>query len=351
VISVHSGVLHVSEGAVFTDDQPVNQKYGTFPDLKEKSILRTEQGRAELLLTPGVFLRVGENSAVKMLDNRLSDTRVEVLKGSAVVECDDPMKVNAVTLVYGDYQIHVRKAAVMEFSANPAELKVFHGEAEVELNGVVSVVKAGKLLPFTQALAQEKFDPKTSGDELTRWSQDRSEAVSVANVSAAKSFRDNGGSLMGLGGLGMYSNGMSPYGSWYYNPYYSMYTYMPLNGMFFNPYGYGFFSPFSVYQVYNNPGYFYGGGGGNYGAAAPPTSSTGRAHSISTGLGNARAGQTLGNNGFGRPGGSTQVGSPNSASNSTFGGIVPVSSGLGGGSTMGSVGGAGGTRGGGARGK
>lgn len=60
VVSTHSGVLHVSEGAVFTDDQPVNQKYGTFPDIKEKSVLRTEMGRAEILLTPGVFLRVGK---------------------------------------------------------------------------------------------------------------------------------------------------------------------------------------------------------------------------------------------------------------------------------------------------
>jgi FecR protein len=257
VISTHSGVLHVSEGAVFIGDQPVNQKYGTFPDLKEKSVLRTELGRAEILLTPGVFLRVGENSAVKMVDNRLSDTRVEVLKGHAVVECDDPMKENAVTMIAGDYQVHVRKTSVMEFVSDPAALKVYHGEAEVELNGTVSVVKAGKMLPFTQALAQERFDVKADGDDLTRWSQERSEAVSVANVSAAKSLRDSGGSF----GSGLFSSGIMPYGSWYYNPFYSMYTYLPMNGMFFNPYGYGFFSPYTVYQVYQ-PGYYYGGGGG-----------------------------------------------------------------------------------------
>src|SRR6516225_5702236 len=85
VISAHSGVLHLSEGAVFADNQPVNQKYGTFPDLKEKSVLRTEAGRAEVLLTPGVFLRVGENTEIKMIDNRLADTRVELVKGSAIV--------------------------------------------------------------------------------------------------------------------------------------------------------------------------------------------------------------------------------------------------------------------------
>jgi hypothetical protein len=327
VISTHSGVLHVSEGAVFADEQAVNQKYGTFPELKEKTVLRTEHGRAEVLLTPGVFLRVGENTAVKMLDNRLADTRVEFLKGSAVVECDDPMKENAVTLIYGDYQIHVRKSSVMEFVSNPAALRVFHGEAEVELNGTVSIVKTGKQLPFTQALAQEKFDTKTAGDELSRWSQERSEAVAVANVSAAKSLRDSGG----LTRNGLFANGVVPYGSWYYNPYYSMYTYMPMNGMFFNPYGYGFFSPYSVYEVYNNPGYYYGGGYGS-GNNGTPTSSSNQPRPISvngTRLGEQR--QSL--YGLGRNPGSG-VATPVASSNSGYTGgmstrspvVAPVSS-------------------------
>jgi hypothetical protein len=327
VISTHSGVLHVSEGAVFADDQPVNQKYGTFPDLKQNSVLRTEQGRAEILLTPGVFLRVGENSAVKMIDNRLADTRVEVLKGSAVVECEDPMKVNAVTMILGDYQVHVSKSSVMELVANPAELKVFHGEAQVDLNGQLSVVHAGKMLPFNQAMAQEKFDVKNDGDELTRWSQERSEAVAVANVSAAKSLMDSGGSGMlgtGLMNTGLYSNGMMPYGSWYYNPFYSMYTYMPLNGMFYNPYGYGIFSPYTVYQVYNNPGYFTTPGS----ATGTSTSSGNRPHVALTSVSSFRT------NGVGN--GLNSGRSVNSSSPSAT--YMPVSSSLGAGASGSSAG-------------
>jgi FecR protein len=248
VVSAKSGVLHLSEGAVFVGDQPVNQQFGTFPDIKEKMVLRTELGRAEVLLTPGVFLRVGENSSIKMIDNRLVDTRVEVLSGQAVVESDDPMKTNAVTIVYKDYQIHVRKAGVMEFQTNPEQLRVFHGEVEVEGNGSVTVVKAGRLMPFSPALASEKFDTHNEGDALTRWSERRSEYVSTANLSAAKSLRDSG-STWGSSG-------------WYYNPYYSMFTYIPMNGMYMNPYGYSFWSPYTVYQVYNNA-YYYGGGGGS----------------------------------------------------------------------------------------
>jgi hypothetical protein len=348
VISAHSGVLHVSEGAVYADNQLVNQKYGTFPDLKEKSTLRTESGRAEVLLTPGVFLRIGENSEIKMIDNRLSDTRVELVKGSAVVECDDPMKENAVTILYGDFQIHVRKSSVMEFGSNPAELKVFHGEAEVDLNGAVSVVKSGKVMPFTQALAQERFDAKASADDLTRWSQVRSEAVAVANVSAAKSLRDSGGLLNSglLPSAGMTGYGNS-YGRWVYNPYYSMYTYLPMDGMFFNPYGYGFFSPYSVYMVYNNPGYYYGGnggssvGGGTY--AGTPTSSGNRPRPISTTAGGTQrvAAPNGGGYGLGRGNGTAnQAGFGNTSSLGVSNGLssiaAPASSA---GSSMGSAGG------------
>jgi len=66
------------EGRAYLGDKPVEPKLGQFPDIKENQEFRTEDGRAEILLTPGVFLRLGENSSVRMLSTRLTDTRVEV---------------------------------------------------------------------------------------------------------------------------------------------------------------------------------------------------------------------------------------------------------------------------------
>src|SRR5215472_3504504 len=77
VISTHSGVVYFFEGSVFVGDQRLEQKFGRFPEVGEGRELRTEHGRAEVLLTPGVFLRVGENSAIRMLSSKISDTRVE----------------------------------------------------------------------------------------------------------------------------------------------------------------------------------------------------------------------------------------------------------------------------------
>jgi hypothetical protein len=322
VISAHSGVLHVSDGAVFLADQPVNQKFGTFPDIKEKMVLRTEAGRAEVLLTPGVFLRIGENSSIKMIDNRLVDTRVEFLGGSAVVEADDPMKENAVTVVYKDFQVHVQKSSVIEFQGNPEQLKVYHGEAQVELNGAVTTVKAGGMMPFTAALAKEHFDARKDGDELTRWSERRSGDLAVANVSAAKTLRDSGASWNQSG--------------WYYNPFYSMYTYIPFNGMFMSPYGYGFFSPYSVYQAYY-PGYWggygYGYGGYGYGngggGGGTPTAFASRPRTGFTGSGTVANptqpsfGRTASSTGYNAP----SYSAPVSSSGPSFGGSSGMSSG------------------------
>ena len=46
----------------------------------------TEEGLAEVLLPPGFTLRLGENSSIRMITNRLIDTRVELSTGSAIVD-------------------------------------------------------------------------------------------------------------------------------------------------------------------------------------------------------------------------------------------------------------------------
>src|SRR6516164_431312 len=79
VISTHSGVVHFFEGAVYLNDQPLESHLGKFPTIPQGGELRTAKGRAEVLLTPGVFIRVGEQSAIRLVANQLSDTRIELM--------------------------------------------------------------------------------------------------------------------------------------------------------------------------------------------------------------------------------------------------------------------------------
>src|SRR5579872_6751016 len=146
VISAKSGVIHYVEGRVFLNDKLIETKFGEFPDVKENQQLRTEDGRAEVLLTPGVFLRLGENSAIRMVTNRLIDTRVEFVSGSILVEADDLPKDNGVTIVYKDYSIKLEQKGVYRFDSEPAAMRVYDGGVIAELNGKAEEIKQGRLL-------------------------------------------------------------------------------------------------------------------------------------------------------------------------------------------------------------
>src|ERR1700690_1689923 len=98
VISAHSGVVHYIEGDVAIDGSAINPRFGEFPDLKNGQVLSTEEGRAEVLLTPGVFLRMAENSSVRMISNALADTHLQVVSGSALIEAGELLPNNAITI-------------------------------------------------------------------------------------------------------------------------------------------------------------------------------------------------------------------------------------------------------------
>ena len=110
----------------------------------------------------------------------------------------------------------------------------------------------------------EKFD-KTDTDSLDNWAQHRDQAMAQANVSTARSM-----SYAGYGSIGGGS------GTWGWNPYFGMYTYIPGTGRFCDPYyGYCYWSPYSVVRVYYQPPVnIYNNGGGGYNASYPSMGST-----------------------------------------------------------------------------
>jgi hypothetical protein len=256
VISARSGLIHYVEGQVYLGDQPVETKFGVFPEVKENQQLKTEEGRAEVLLTPGAFLRLGENSSFRMIANRLIDTRLEFLSGAAIVETPDIGKDNSVTVAYADATVHPLKRGIYEFDSGTGEMRVYDGVAEVTAGDRTVEVRDGHLVEFN-TLAVRKFD-KAVTDALNRWSERRDGYVSMANVGAASTLRSSmfgGGNYYGGGmfGGGLFSNG------WYYNPFYGMYSYVPgVGGMAYSAYGCPLFSPFDVNMAYM-PGAYYPG--------------------------------------------------------------------------------------------
>ncbi len=241
VVSAKSGTIAHVDGKVFLGDKEVEESLTKFPDIKENGILRTEDGRAEVLLTPGVVLHVGENSSFKLLTNRLIDTRLELLTGSAVVDAADIAKDTNLTVVCKNGVFTLGKAGHYRLDTQPARIKVFSGTAIVELDGEHVEVAAGKMLALDGGLASAaKFDREDT-DSLDNWARRRSEQMAMANLSQAKTLYSSY-SPVGSGGM------------WSYNPYFGMYTYIPGSGRYCDPfYGYCYYSPNAVMRVYYQP--------------------------------------------------------------------------------------------------
>jgi hypothetical protein len=259
IISAKSGVVAGMEGKVLINGQQIQQSVTHFPEVKEGSLLSTEDGRVELLLPPGFMLRLGENGSLKMLANRLIDTRVELQSGSAVVEVDQTSQDYNVSVALKDSVVTLSKVGVYRFDSDPARLKVYHGSATVSLGGEMVMVGTGKMLALSGANATaEKFDVEQT-DSLDNWSRRRAEAMALANISGAK-----------------YSNDNYPAPStnaWSYNPYFDMYTYIPMYGRIYNPYyNLYYYSPMAAYQTFVvNQGYYAPSGGIRTTSAAPMT--------------------------------------------------------------------------------
>ena len=270
VIGAKSGVIHYVEGDVFAADQKVETKLGAkFNELKENQVLRAEEGRAEILLNPGVMLRVAEGSSVRMINNKLTDTRLELLSGSTLIEVSEISDGNAMTLQHKDHEISFRKTSLVRVDADPAMVKVYQGEASVMYKGQMLVVKSGKTLSLDGSLQTARFDVK-DGDAFYRWGSRRASYVAMANVSTARSLLNSGSSIQRSG--------------WYFNPYFGYATFIPMNGMLRNPWGYNYYSPSRVYRYYSNYASNVGyGGGQNRNTPATPNFGNGPTYNSSLG--------------------------------------------------------------------
>ena len=258
VISARAGLVHYTEGEVKIGDKTIDVRDGVFAAVKSDEVLRTGYGRAEVLLTPGSFLRLAENSSIRMLSTKLTDARVEALTGDVIVEYGDENKDDSVTLVYKDKAINFKKSGVYRLDAEEGVLKVYNGEATVastDGNQETTTVKESRQVELNAAvLSASKFDNK-AGDPFLRWASTRAGYIASANLSSARSLRDSG----------IYTSG----GGWSYNPWFNMYTYMPGSAMWYSPFGYSYWGPGGIGWAYNIPyGYWnrgyngYNGGGG-----------------------------------------------------------------------------------------
>jgi len=246
VVSTHSGLIYFFVGTVYLGDERLEQKFGRFPDIGEGRELRTALGRAEVLLTPGVALRLDENTSIRMLGTLFSDTRVELLGGSAILEVTATSPDASVKLIYKDWQIRVPQGGTFRIDTTPPRVRSYKGDVKVGSEGTTETVtvREGEVLPLAEVLVPEPS--ATSGnDDFKLWAMTRSQAISADNTVAAGIVDDPSQ---------MDSTGFASGG----------YTYFPLTGIpsmdIGSPYGVSFWSPFqsTLSSLYFPPYLLYG---------------------------------------------------------------------------------------------
>lgn len=239
--TAHVGSLDYVEGKAFVDGKATSGNQDQLPILDNGQSLSTADGHAEMLLTPGVFLRLGVGSKVTLMNASLTNTLLRLDQGAAMLEVDNLHKDNLIRFDIGSGMVTILKNGLYRFAANPGEVQVFDGKVEATSQDVR--MKAGKHreVAFSPGPVISKFKP-AQDDDLSRWSRLRSEYEAEASVASAQYVLDMG----------------SPWGfsDWFWNPWFSTWTWFPSYGMCMNPYGFGFFSPWMVYDYF--PARYYG---------------------------------------------------------------------------------------------
>lgn len=252
------GTLNYVEGQVFLGTDVLTTHSVGSTTLQPGQTLTTKVGRAEVLLTPGIFLRVGANSAIRMVSPDLTHTEVALEQGKADIEIDQIYKQNDILIDQGATQTQLLKVGLYAFNTPKGTMRVFNGEAAVfaasnDDKQKPVLVKANHKLALGALPAKpQHFNKEGSQDGLYAWSSLRSEYLGEANENLATEYAG--------------VDGVSP--GWFWDPAFLGYTWLPGDGMFFSPFGYGFYSPFYLEGggvFYNRGGFGRGGFRGGYG--------------------------------------------------------------------------------------
>jgi hypothetical protein len=244
------GTLNYIEGQASIGTQTLNTNSVRSGQLQPGQSLTTQNGKAELLLNPGVFLRTDDNSSVRMDNAGLANTELTLERGRAIVEVDNIYKENNIVIHEGGASARLLKEGLYDFDAGRGLIRVFDGKAEVQAGGRTITVKGGHELDLqaTGKLKSRGFNKDQAKDDFYRWASLRSSYLAEANVNAAGNYR--------VYGPGWYGSG------WYWDPWYGAYTWIPGDGLFYSPFGWGFYSPGYVYGA---PFFGFGFGGYSYG--------------------------------------------------------------------------------------
>lgn len=262
VISAKAGGINlVSGGAQVKRRDAAEWRNLTSQDnLDNGDLVRTgADGRVEVLLNPGSYLRLAENTELELTNVSLDSLRTRLLKGSAVLEVTGTGdRTSPVEVATPQTRVSVDRKGFYRVNVPSADLTVVRVRKGRALVGVTEV-KDGKQITVDRSGAANiaKFD-KDAQDSFDLWSGQRAETLVAANRKLSKSAVSNAYSGYRRNPLGW---GRSFGGFWVYDPFFHGHTFLPYYSGWSSPYGFGYRNGFGFPRY--GTGFGFGGFGGH----------------------------------------------------------------------------------------
>jgi hypothetical protein len=250
VVSAKAGIMGIIEGsASVTHEVP-----SATPDMllfgdelrTGDTVTTGAASRAEILLDPGCYLRVGEGTQFVYLIDGSANNKIKLLRGAAIIEAAvvegeivvDTPKSSFAIREPGIYRFNILSGRTSEVIVRKG--KVYADKIEIKA-GKKAIIDGA---PIIAASSKSDFDG------LDDWSKYRASELIATNKNLSNSVMKRS-----IFASGFVTN------SWIYDPYCGCYTFLPGTAGFSSPYGwsYSVCNPFWYFSPWSGGGYYSGG--------------------------------------------------------------------------------------------
>lgn len=195
VFRLRGGLVNFAEGVVecVRDGRPI-AKVRARQALANGDTIQTGEGRVEILLNPGYYVRLSNNTLAQFVDLSPGNLKIKLLTGSAIIEIAifnlhdiswrmelNERRFEMVTVVTPRDEYAIPRGGAYRFNVHVAgsDLKVLKGLAVV----AGATVKDGMMASVqARRVALAPFDKK-AGDAFDNWSRDRAVGLLQSNKS------------------------------------------------------------------------------------------------------------------------------------------------------------------------
>lgn len=252
VISAKAGGVNLASGGVTVQRkgkaewQPIAAK----DRLDAGDLVRTNaDGRLEILLNPGSYMRADGNSEFELADPSLNNLRIKLVRGSAIIEATGFGGAGFLTEIdTPQTRVAIIENGLYRIDLQPNTTSLFVRKGRALVGGDVPIkVKRGRKIVVSSPENTEvaKFDKKAE-DAFDQWSGQRAETLIAANRNLSMSNLGYSIASSMNRGWGYYPWGSRYLGVWVYDPILSFNTFYPFYNGTYSPYGYGYSRGFGL---------------------------------------------------------------------------------------------------------